>query len=97
MPGRPGIRFPHGDGWAAGCRRVVLAMPASRRARPTVRCLVDDLDLALPGLDVDLGDIDHPLLEDVCRLTPSDLLFAALEHHVAPALFEPRSDCRPDP
>lgn len=28
-----------------------------------MRCLVDDLDLDLPGLDGDLGEIDHPLLE----------------------------------
>jgi hypothetical protein len=46
-------------------------MPASRRARPTVRCLVDDLGIEIPGLDVDVGEIDHPLLEEVRRLTPT--------------------------
>lgn len=48
-----------------------LALPASRRARLTVRCLVDDLGIELPGLDMDLGDIDHPLLEEVRRLAPT--------------------------
>lgn len=46
-------------------------MAASRRARPTIRCLVDDLTLGLPGLDVDLGEIDQPLLEEVRRLAPT--------------------------
>jgi hypothetical protein len=40
--------------------RVDVAVRASRCTRPTIRCLVDDLDL--PGLDVDLGEIDPPLL-----------------------------------
>jgi len=47
------------------------AAPASRRARPTIRCLVDDLGIELPGLDADLGDIDHPLMEEVRRLAPT--------------------------
>jgi len=46
-------------------------MPYSRRARPTIRCLVDDLGLDLPDLDVDLGEIDHPLLAEVRRRTPT--------------------------
>jgi hypothetical protein len=50
---------------------IDLGVPASRRARPTIRCLVGDLGIELPGLDVDLGDIDHPLLEEVRRLTPT--------------------------
>lgn len=45
-------------------------MPDPRRARPTIRCLVDDLDMALPGLDVDLGDVDHPLLDELRRVAP---------------------------
>ena len=39
--------------------------------RPTIRCLVDNLDLELPGLDGDLGEIDHPLLGEVRRLAQS--------------------------
>lgn len=50
---------------------IDLAVPASRRARPTVRCLVDDLGTELPGLDIDLGDLDHPLLEEARRLAPT--------------------------
>jgi len=50
--------------------RVDVAVPATRRARPTIRCPVDDLDLDLPGLDVDLGEIDLPLLEEIRRLAP---------------------------
>jgi hypothetical protein len=50
---------------------VDLAVPVSCRARPTIRCLVDDLGIELPSLDVDLGEIDHPLLEEVRRLAPA--------------------------
>jgi len=45
-------------------------MPDARRARPTIRCLVGDLDIELPGLDVDLGDVDHPLLDELRRIAP---------------------------
>lgn len=45
-------------------------MSPSRRARPTIRCLVDDLDIELPDLDVDLGDVEHPLWEEHRRVTP---------------------------
>jgi hypothetical protein len=46
-------------------------VPAPHRARPTIRCLVDDLGIELPGLDVDLGALDHPLLGEVRRLAPT--------------------------
>lgn len=45
-------------------------MPDARSARPTIRCLIDDLRVELPGLDVDLGDVDHPLRDEFCRLAP---------------------------
>jgi hypothetical protein len=48
-----------------------LAVPASRRARPTIRCLVGDLGLELPDLHVDLSEIEHPFLEEVRRLAPT--------------------------
>lgn len=48
-----------------------MEVPASRRARPTIRCLVDDLGIEVPGLDVDLADVDHPLLQEVRRLAPA--------------------------
>jgi hypothetical protein len=50
---------------------IDLAVSASRRARPTVRSLIDDLGIELPGLDIDLGDLDHPLLEEARRLAPT--------------------------
>jgi mRNA-degrading endonuclease RelE of RelBE toxin-antitoxin system len=43
-------------------------VPPSRRGRPTVRCLVDDLGIELPSLDIDLRNLDHPLLEEARRL-----------------------------
>jgi hypothetical protein len=42
-----------------------------RRGRPTLRCLTDDLDLDVPPLDVDLGDVDHPFLTELRRVTPT--------------------------
>jgi hypothetical protein len=40
------------------------------RVRPTLRCLVEDLQLAVPSLDVDLGTIDDPIVEEARRLAP---------------------------
>lgn len=48
-----------------------MAVPDTRRARPTIRCLIDDRRLELPGLDVDLTEIDHPFLGEVRRLAPT--------------------------
>lgn len=33
------------------------------RPRPTLRCLRDDLDIALPALTTSLEEMDHPLLD----------------------------------
>jgi hypothetical protein len=46
-------------------------MPTNRRARPTIRCLTEDLGLELPGLAVDLGEIDHPWLDELRRTAPT--------------------------
>lgn len=46
-------------------------MSDSRRARPTIRCLVDDLGMALPGLDTDLGELDDPWIAEVRRIAPT--------------------------
>jgi hypothetical protein len=43
-------------------------MPNRRRARPTIRCLTEDLGLRLPSLDVDLGELDEPWLGEVRRI-----------------------------
>jgi hypothetical protein len=45
-------------------------MPDSRRARPTIRCLTEDLGLALPWLDVDLGEVEDPWLGELRRIAP---------------------------
>jgi len=45
--------------------------PAAVRSRPTIRCLVDDLGIELPGLDVDLGDANHPLMTELRRIAPT--------------------------
>lgn len=42
----------------------------TRRVRVTLRCLRDDLDLPLPTVDVDLGRLEHPLLDESRRVAP---------------------------
>jgi hypothetical protein len=44
--------------------------PPPRRGRPTLRCCTQDLGLELPGLDVDLGDVDDPWLDELRRIAP---------------------------
>jgi hypothetical protein len=46
------------------------ALP-ERRTRPTIRCLRDDLGIGLPTVDVDLGSIEHPLMDEACRVAPA--------------------------
>jgi len=46
------------------------ALSMNRRARPTLRCLTEDLGLDVPGLGVDLGEIDHPWLDELRRIAP---------------------------
>jgi hypothetical protein len=45
-------------------------MSMNRRARPTLRCLTEDLGLGVPGLGVDLGDIGHPWIAELRRIAP---------------------------
>ena len=45
-----------------------------RRARPTIRCLIEDLHRELPDIDVDLGDIDDSMLEEARRVAPTSPL-----------------------
>jgi hypothetical protein len=45
-------------------------MTVNARARPTLRCLIEDLGLDVPGLGVSLGDIEHPWLDELRRLAP---------------------------
>jgi hypothetical protein len=45
-------------------------MGDSRRARPTIRCLVDDLGIDLPDLSADLGDLDDPWIAELRRIAP---------------------------
>lgn len=39
-----------------------------RSARPTIRCLIEDLGIDVPGLDESLDDLDHPWLEELHRV-----------------------------
>jgi hypothetical protein len=51
---------------------VDSALP-QRRARPTIRCLRDDLGVELPTVDVDLGSAEHPLMEEARRAASAAL------------------------
>lgn len=42
-----------------------------RRVRVTIRCLVYDLGISLPGPETDLGGTDHPVVEEVRRIAPT--------------------------
>jgi hypothetical protein len=42
-----------------------------RRTRVTLRCLLDDLKLEIPPVEVDLGRLDHVLVDEARRLTPT--------------------------
>jgi hypothetical protein len=46
----------------------------NHRPRPTLRCLTEDLDLNIPPLDVDLGKIGHPWLDELRRIAPTSPL-----------------------
>jgi hypothetical protein len=46
-------------------------MTNHRRTRPTIRCLTQDLGLALPALDVDLGQLGIPWLAELRRIAPT--------------------------
>ena len=48
-----------------------MSAPPERRTRPTIRCLRNDLSLELPTVDVDLGTLDHPLLDEARRIAPA--------------------------
>lgn len=43
----------------------------TRRVRVTLRCLRDDLDMELPPVEVDLGSLDHPLVDEARRVAPT--------------------------
>lgn len=46
-------------------------MGANRRARPTIRCLIEDLGTELPDLSVDLGELDDPWVAELRRVAPT--------------------------
>jgi hypothetical protein len=43
----------------------------SLRTRVTIRCVVDDLRLQLPPVEVDIGTLAHPLVAETRRLAPN--------------------------
>jgi len=45
-------------------------MVTNRRARPTIRCLTEDLGSEIPGLDVGIGDIEGAWLDELRRIAP---------------------------
>ena len=46
-------------------------MSDTRRARPTIRCLVEDLGIELPDLSIDLGELDDPWIAELHRIAPT--------------------------
>lgn len=67
LPTRPGELKESGAG-----RRVRSAgdMSDTRRARPTIRCLVDDLGIEVPDLYADLGGLSDPWIAELRRIAP---------------------------
>lgn len=55
---------------AATVRRLMASRPA-RRTRVTLRCVREDLGLALPPIEVDLARLDHPLVAEARRIAPT--------------------------
>jgi hypothetical protein len=43
----------------------------ARRARPRLRCLLDDLGIDLPDLGTDLDELDDPWIEELRRIAPT--------------------------
>jgi len=48
--------------------RLAADMGDIRRARPTIRCVIEDLGLELPGLDTDLGELDDAWIAELRRI-----------------------------
>lgn len=42
-----------------------------RRARPTIRCLIEDLGIEVPDLADDLGELDDPWIAELRRIAPT--------------------------
>lgn len=55
---------------AATVGRLMASRPA-RRTRLTLRCVREDLGLNVPPIEVDLGNLDHPLVAEARRIAPS--------------------------
>lgn len=48
-----------------------MASRPARRTRVTLRCVREDLGLVVPPVEVDLGNLDHPLVAEARRLASS--------------------------
>src|SRR5579862_2552612 len=48
-----------------------LSRRLPRRVRVTLCCLTEDLGLAVPSPDVELGDLSHPLVGEAWRIAPA--------------------------
>lgn len=53
------------------CVRSRGDMSDTRRARPTIRCLIEDLGIELPDLATDLGELDDPWITELRRIAPT--------------------------
>lgn len=56
---------------AAASVRLATDMGDIRRARPTIRCLIEDLGVELPGLDTGLGELEDPWIAEPHRIAPT--------------------------
>lgn len=48
-----------------------MATRRTRRTRVTLRCVLEDLELDVPPVEVDLGALDHPLVAEARRIAPT--------------------------
>ena len=69
LAGRSGSRPRQRTSTVAGM--IPGAVVTSRRARPTIRCLTEDLGFEVPGLDVGMGDIEDGWLDELRRIAPA--------------------------
>lgn len=48
-----------------------MAAETVRRTRATLRCLREDLKIKVPPVEVDIGELDHPLIVETRRVAPT--------------------------
>jgi len=48
-----------------------MSSKPARRTRVTLRCLREDLEVEVPPVETDLGNLEHPLVAEARRLAPA--------------------------